>query len=82
MYYLAGLAEGQNCTPTPPSLHIGDPPGNGVITFGIIYVMNLRGENDQCGVPNPRGSIFVEAIVWAINNARDIHRSDGVRIGM
>ena len=78
---LTGLAGGQSCTPTPPTLHIGDLPGDGVITFGIANPINLRGENDGCGEPLNYGTVLTEALVWAINNARDIHRSDGVRIG-
>ena len=66
--------------PGPPH-HIGDLPGENVITFGIILPLSNPAANGLCGAPNIRGLTTMEAVAWAISNARVIHSASSLKIG-
>ena len=70
---------GQDCDVLP--IHIGDEPGDGVITLGLIIPLRLPAGNDQCGPPSSEGSIRLEAFSWAIDNFRTKHPV-GPKLGM
>ena len=71
------LAVVNTCAPT----HIGDPPGDGVITFGIILPFRKQAPGDQCGDYLPEVLVRTEGLVWAMRNARTIHAPAGLGIG-
>ena len=66
--------------PGPPH-HIGDLPGENVITFGIVLPLSNPTANGLCGAPNIRGITTMEAVAWAISNARVIHSASSLKIG-
>ena len=47
-------------------LHIGDPPGEGVITFGVVLPFSYLTPGGLCGDLNPVALTTVEAVAWAI----------------
>ena len=71
------LAVVNTCAPT----HIGDPPGDGVITFGIILPFRKPAPGDQCGDYLPEVLVRTEGLVWAMRNARTLHSPAGLGIG-
>ena len=73
----------QQCSQSSEPTHIGDPPGDDVITFGVVLALNYPSENEgeMCGASSPSGLATMEAVAWAISNTRGMHKEAGVKIG-
>ena len=82
LYIVSELTAAQQCPEPSAPDHIGDTPDEGVITFGIILPLRSPGPDNECGSPNPAGLARLEALVWAINNARSVFGNSGLKIGM
>mgnify|MGYP001801001404 CR=1 FL=1 len=78
---LAAAAFGQQCPYAGQPVHVGDPPGEGVITFGIILPLRDPTPDGGCGPPTLTGLATMEANVWAIMNARAMYADTGPKIG-
>ena len=61
--------------------HVGDFPGNGVITFGVVISASQSTPEGYCGARSIRGLAILEATAWAINKTRAIHAESGLKIG-
>ena len=62
--------------------HIGDPPGDGVITFGVILPLSKLAPNDECGEePFTIGIMGLEGFAWSLQNARSMYARSGLKIG-
>ena len=63
--------------------HIGDPPGDGVITFGVILPLSKRAPNDECAKePFALGIMGLEGFAWSLQNARTMYARSGLKLGM
>ena len=83
LYTFTVLSSAEQCLFPGEPLHIGDPPGEGVITFGVVLPFSYLTPNGLCGDFNPVALTTVEAVAWAINNARTIYaETGGPKIGM
>ena len=79
---MLGLAAPQHCPRSSDTDRIGDAPGHGVITFGVILTLSIRAVDQQCGPPDPYSLAKLEGLVWVINNARQILAPTGLKIGV
>ena len=78
---MLGLAAPQHCPRSSAPDHIGDAPGAGVISFGVILPLSFRTVNQQCGPPDPYSLASLEGLVWVITNDRQILAPTGMKIG-
>ena len=79
---MLGLTEALDCPRSSAPHQVGDPPGPGVITIGVILPLNFQTADQQCGTPDPDGLAKLEGLVWVINNARQILAPTGLKIGV
>ena len=79
---MLGLTGALDCPRSSAPHLVGDPPGPGVITIGVILPLNFQTADQQCGTPDPDGLAKLEGLVWVINNARQILAPTGLKIGV
>ena len=80
--YFTAVCIAQQCSSPGQPTHVGDPPGDGVITVGVILRVRDSAPNGQCGSANPYGFTTMEAMAWAVRNAQKFyHHAHHVKIG-